>query len=76
MWKLFSTVFTNRVYYQRAISDGSNVVDGANNVPNFDLGGGGTARTIVPPVGYPKANPNIYPAVHVNGLTPAGPAEE
>ena len=34
-WKIFSTVFSNSLYYQRAISDGSTVVDvgGANNRP-------------------------------------------
>ena len=32
-WKIFSTVFANSLYYQRAISDSSTVIGGANNQP-------------------------------------------
>ena len=38
-WKIFSTVFANSRYYQRAISDGSTIVGGANNRPCYVPGG-------------------------------------
>ena len=65
-WKIFSTVFANSLYYQRAISDGSTVIGGVNNRPCCATGGpvltwafDGTARTkIVPPVAFPKENPS------------------
>ena len=65
-WKIFSTVFANSLYYQRAISNGSTFVGGANSRPCCALRGpvstwafDGTAWTkIVPPVGFPKENPS------------------
>ena len=67
-WKIFSTIFANSGYYQRAISDGSIVVDGANNRPYCAPGDpvsawavDGTARTIVPPVGFPKSDSEHIP---------------
>ena len=64
--KIFSTVFANSLYYQRAISDGSTIVGGTNNRPCYAPGGpvstwafDRTARTkIVPPFGFPKENPS------------------
>ena len=67
--KIFSTVFTNSVFYQRAIVDGSAVVDGANNRPCCASGGpvaiwtfDGTARTNTSPASWiPKSESEHIP---------------
>ena len=71
-WKIFSTFFTNSGYYQRAISDGSTIVDGANNRPCCESGCpvltwavDGTTWTIVPPVGFPTRESEIVDLVEV-----------
>ena len=83
-WKIFSTVFANCLYYQRAISDGSTVIGGVNNRPCCATGGpvltwafDGTARTkIVPPVGFQKENPSTSSSpcqwTYADGSGPGG----
>ena len=80
-WKIFSIFFANSLYYQCAIGDGSTVVGGANNLPCCAPGGPVSTWTvrrncpdkIVLPVGFQRESEHIRP-VHVNGLTPTGPA--